>query len=159
MSKNIAVMEPIAPTPAGWNKTTDDLFRELERGERLGVGRPEMDWAIEYERSLIPATMRFPRMGDVYEALAHMSVDYMTAWAAPYTGGGKGVLKRGERVVVHQKISDPKPIGVYAKAVDYAALEARMVPPEERTASRYGGFYFSFTTVDLNTKFRLVHEE
>lgn len=152
-------MEPIPPAPVGWNKTTDDLLREAERGERLGVGRPEMDWAIEYERSLIPSTMRFPRKGDVYEASADMTVDYMTAWTGPYTGGGTGILKQGDRVVVAQKVSDPKPIGVYVKAVDYAELEARMVPLEERKAPPYGGFYFSFDTVDLNTKFRLVHEE
>ncbi len=132
---------------------------EVKRGERLWVGSPELDWAREYEREQIPAGTRFPRKGDMYEALEDMTVHYMTAWAAPVTGGGDGLLKKGERVVVDQAPSDPKPIGVYAKAVDYAVLEQRMVPASDRKSPRYGGFYFSFKTVELNRKFRLVHED
>lgn len=146
-------------SPAGWNKTLSDLMDEVKRGQRLFVGSPEADWAREYEREQIPIGMRFPRKGDIYEALQDMTVHYMTAWAAPVTGGRDGVLKQGERVLVDQPATDPKPIGTYAKAVDYAALEERMVPASDRNAPRYGGFYFYFKTVELNQKFRLVHED
>lgn len=84
----------IPPAPPGWNKTVADLLAEAKRGERGSVGSPEVDWARDYERSRIPFGSRFPRKGDVYEAIKDFSVDYMTAWAAPYTGGGQGTLKR-----------------------------------------------------------------
>ena len=149
----------VPPRPHGWDKTIADLTAEMQRGERMSVGRPEIDWARDYERDQIPADMCFPRKGDIYEALDDLPTHYMTAWAAPFTGSGEGLLKKGDKVVVDHDPMDPKPIGVYAKAVDYDFLEQRMVPASDRTAPRYGGFYFSFKTVDLNRKFRLVHQD
>uniref|UniRef100_UPI0040561A27 hypothetical protein n=1 Tax=Candidatus Electronema sp. TaxID=2698783 RepID=UPI0040561A27 len=144
------------PRPADWNFTFADLMAEMKAGKRNSVGQPELDWASDYERSLIPAGMRFPQKGDVYEVLQDMEVEFMTAWAAPFTGGGKGMLMRGERVLVHFEPAEAKPIGAYAKAVEYKAVEERMVPASERTSRKYGGFYFYFSTVELNTKFALV---
>jgi hypothetical protein len=148
---------PVPPAPPGWSKTIADLFAEMERGERKSVDSPETEWALEYERSQIPAGMRFPRKGDVYEALDDMSVQFLTSWAAPFTGSGEGQLRKGERVVVDTDPSDSRAIGTYASAVDYDVLEERMVPASDRNAPKYSGFYFSLTTVDLNLKFRLVH--
>ena len=149
----------IPPAPAGWNKTIENLCDEMNRGERSSMGSPEVDWALAYERSQIPMNMRFPRKGDVYEVLTDMSVDYMTSWAAPFSGGGAGILKRGDRVIVDREPVDPKAISVSAIAVDYKEVELRMVPSSDRTSPKYIGFYFSFNTVDLNRKFLLVHEE
>ena len=134
--------KPVPPAPPGWNKTIADLCAEMQRGERTTVGHPEVDWARDCERSQIPSDMRFPRKGDIYEALEDMPVCYMTAWTAPFTGGGEGVLKKGDRVVVDYDPIDPKPIGVYAKAVDYDSLEERIVPASDRTAPKYGFFTF-----------------
>ncbi|WP_417915045.1 hypothetical protein [Candidatus Electronema sp. JM] len=144
------------PRPADWHFTYADLLDEMRAGKRNSVGQPELDWARDYERSLIPAAMRFPQKGDVYEVLQDMEVEFMTAWAAPFTGGGKGMLMQGERVFVHIEPAEAKPIGAYAKAVVYKAVEKRMVPASERTSRKYGGFYFYFSTVELNTKFVLV---
>lgn len=149
---------PIPPMPAGWNKTIADLFAEVKRGERPSVGSPEVDWAREYERSLIPSDMRFPRKGDVYEALEDMTVQYLTSWAAPYTGSGEGLLRKGDRVWVDTEPHDSRAISTYAVAVDYEALEQRLVSASDRKSPRYSGFYFSFGTVELNRKFRLVGE-
>lgn len=123
------------------------------------VCSPEVDWARDFERSQIPADMRFPRKGDVYEALENMTVHYMTSWAAPVTGGGEGILKKGDRVVVDSDPVDARAISTYASAVDYDAVEERIVPTSDRSAPKYSGFYFAFKTVDLNRKFRLVHQE
>lgn len=157
--RNIQKTAPPAERPSrpeGWKLTFADLMVEMKAGKRHSIGQPELDWARDYERSLIPAEMRFPQKGDVYEALQDMEVEFMTAWAAPFTGGGKGMLMQGERVIVHSEPAEAKPIGAYAKAVEYKSAEERMVPASERTSRKYGGFYFYFRTVELNTKFSLV---
>jgi hypothetical protein len=146
----------VPPRPEGWNRTIADLMAEVTAGKRGGVGQPEIDWARDYERSLIPPDVRFPQKGDVYEALEDMTADFLTAWSAPFTGGGQGLLKKSERILVDSEPSEPKPISSYAVAIDYEALEQRIVPESDRTAERYAGFYFHFKTVDLNRKFKLV---
>jgi hypothetical protein len=155
----IFMRKPVPPAPKGWNKTLADLFEEMKRGERVSVDGPEVDWARDYERSQIPTGMRFPRKGDIYEALEDMTVEYMTSWKAPYTGGGEGILKKGDRVIMKEDSVHSQPIRIYALAEDYDAVEERMVPSSDRSESKYSGFYFSFSTMDLNRKFKLVHEE
>jgi hypothetical protein len=91
------------PAPPGWNKTVQDLTDESKK-TGSAVGSPEVDWARDYERSLIPAGTRYPKKGDVYEAIQDINVNYMTAWAAPYTGGGKGILHAGDRVLVSNRL-------------------------------------------------------
>jgi hypothetical protein len=147
------------PRPDDWKFTFADLMAEMQAGKRKAIGQPELDWARDYERSLIPATMRFPQKGDVYEAIQDMEVEFMTAWAAPFTGGGKGMLMQGERVLVHFEPAEAKPIGAYAKAVEYKVVEERMVPASELNSRKYGGFYFYFSTIELNTKFALVRRK
>lgn len=142
--------------PPDWNLTISDLMAEIESGKRKGVGHPELDWAREYEKSLIPEGVRFPRKGDVYESLYDQEVSYLTAWSAPFTGGGEATLLKGERIWIDSDPREEKPIGTYALPIEYGKLEERMVPREEREAPKYGGFYFYFKTVDLNDKFTLV---
>lgn len=149
-------MKKLPPAPAGWRKTIADLFEELHAGVRKTLGSPEADWARDYERSLLPPETRFPRKGDVYEALEGFEVPYMTSWAAPFTGDGKALLKCGDQFEIPDSSVIPQPILVYARAVKYRELEARMVPESERKAESYTGFYFAVKTSDLNTKFRLV---
>jgi hypothetical protein len=152
-------MKKVPPRPSTWNLTIADMMAEIKAGTRKIIGQPELEWARDYERSLIPVETRFPKKGDVYEALGDMTVKFMTAWAAPCTGGGEGILKKGERVFIDSDPIEPCPIGSYALAVDYAALEERIVPASDRNAPRYGGFYFSFKTVELVQKFKLVQTD
>jgi len=151
-------MNDVPPRPHGWNLTIADLMAEMNAGKRKSLGSPEAEWARDYERSLIPADTRFPKQGDVYEAQHDTPVHFMTAWNAPFTGGGESVLKTGDRVLIDQIPSDPKPISVYAVALDYGPMEIRVVPEADRTNPKYGGFYFSLKTVDLNRDFKLVQE-
>jgi hypothetical protein len=141
--------------PADWKLTIDDLIREMNEGKRKLVEQPYIDWAREYELSTIPTNYRFPKTGDLYESIADQEIDFMTAWAAPFTGGGKGKILKGEKVWIPEQ-TDDKCIGTYADPVDYSQLEERMVPETDRSADKYGGFYFHIKTVDLNEKFRLV---
>lgn len=147
---------PPKERPPDWNLTISDLMAEMKAGKRTSIGSPEGDWAREYERSLIPGGARFPRKGDVYESLQDQKVSYLTAWAAPFTGGGEAVLLKGDRVWIHSAPRDEKPVGTYALPVEYDMLHERMVPPGERKNSGYRGFYLYFSTVDLNEKFVLI---
>lgn len=128
----------------------------MHAGERDSVGQPEIQWAREYEKSLIPQGTRFPRKGDVYGSKLDQTVSFMTAWAAPYTGSGEATLFEGERVWIDHEPVDEEPIGVYALPVEYEKLEQRMVPAEDRDQQSYGGFYFSFKTLELSQNFTLV---
>ena len=142
--------------PDNWSLTLDDLFQEINEGKRKSIEPQEGAWAKEYERSLIPASIRFPSKGDVYESKQDQIVDFMTAWSRPFTGDGTGTLLKGDSVWVHTDPGEEKPLGTYAIPVDYEKLEKRMVPLEERNDRHYEGFYFYFKTVELNENFILV---
>lgn len=154
--KTIPEDEPTPPRPDDWNLTLKDLFREMDEGKRKSLGQPEMEWAREYEASLIPEDYRFPHKGDLYESKKEQVVDYLTSWAAPFTGGDKTTIYPGERFWIDSEPIFDKPISSYAMAVDYDALERRIVPSSDRNAPKYGGFYFSFDTVVLNEDFELI---
>jgi hypothetical protein len=143
--------------PPGWNKTIQDLFDESSK-TKSAVGSPEVEWARDYERSLIPAGTRFPKKGDVYEATKDVEVNYLTSWSAPFTGGGSGVLKKGERVIINYEPL-PRPIAANAKAINYRRVEEWMVPEADRSNNKYGGFHLVLKTLELSRDFKLVHEE
>jgi hypothetical protein len=149
-------MDPVPPRPTDWNKTIDDLMQEMTAGLRKEIRQRELDWAREYSRSLIPDGLRYPRKGDLYESLVDQPICYMTAWSAPYTGGGDSTILAGERVWIDNEPSEEKPIGVYAMPIEYDKLETRMVPAEDREAGNYNGFYLFIDTKVLLEKFRLL---
>jgi hypothetical protein len=136
--------------------TLSDLMEEMKHGKREQIGQVEMDWARQYERSLIPEHYRFPKLGDLYESKTDQKIKFLTSWAAPYSGGGEGILFKGERIWVDSHPDGVKPIGTFALPVNYRELETRMVSQSDRNAFKYGGFYFYISTVDLNEKFILL---
>lgn len=142
--------------PPDWNLTIADLLNEMTEGKRKSLGYPELGWAREYEKSRIPKNYRFPQQGDLYEALIDQEIEFLTSWTAPFTGSGKATLHKGERIWIDSETVDKNPIGAYALPVDYVTLETRMVSEQDRTAPNYNGFYFHFSTIDLNEKFRLI---
>ncbi len=144
------------PRPADWKKTIHDLIQEVIAGLRTSIGQPEIDWATEYSRSLMPDGLRYPQKGDVYESLFDQAIRYMTAWHAPCTGGGESTIYSGERVWINSAPIDDKPIGVYALPMNYQEMEKRMVPAEERSEPKYSGFYLSIDTMVLLEKYKLV---
>lgn len=148
--------EPVPERPPEWSHTVAMLMEEMAAGGRESVSGTELRWARDYERSLIPPGYRFPRKGDVYEALADMEVEYITDFAGPFSGGGRGVLKKGERVRLNREEREEKPVGAFAVPVNYGEIEARMVPADERRSPKYGSMSFYFTTMELNTAFGLV---
>ena len=120
--------KPKEQKPLGWDLTIDDLFKEMEAGKRKSVGNPEVEWAREYEQSLIPEKSRFPKKRDLYESSKDQIVPYLTSWSAPFTGGGEAMIFKGERIWINDAPMGEKPLGSYALPVEYEKLEKRMVP-------------------------------
>lgn len=140
--------------PPDWNLTIDDLIEEMKAGKRRSI--EEFKWAREYEQSLIPEGIRFPRKGDVYESVKDQTVSYLIGWRGPFTTGGEATLLKGERVWINSDATDEKPIGTRALPIEREKLEERMVPREDRDDPKYGGFCLFFKTVELSENFKLV---
>lgn len=146
---------PNPPRPKNWDKTIGDLMQELSEGRRKSIGQPELDWAREYTRSLLPDGLRYPMKADVYEALSTQCIRYVTHWRKPFTGGHKTMIHSGERVWIHEP-SHERPISVHATPINYNLLEQRIVPAEDRLQPDYDGFSLSIDTMILLNNFRLV---
>ncbi len=142
--------------PKDWNKTISDLMTEMKEGKRPNVGPPEIGWAIEYERELIPNDYRFPKKGDVYESIFDQNIEFLTAWQAPFTGGGNGTLLKGEQIWIVSDSDDKKPISINALPVKYQEIEKRMVSETDRQSPKFGNLYFNLSTISLNENFKLI---
>ena len=59
------------------------------------------------------------------------------------------------RVRVEVLEFDPKPIGVYAKPLEYDALKAEIIPEEDRHNEKYDGCSLFISTKVLNESFEL----
>ena len=88
----------IMTRPKDWKLTIADLLNEMSEGKRKNCGQQELEWAREYERSLIPSNYRFPLKGDLYESNIDQMIEFLTSWEAPFTGSGKSMLYKGEKI-------------------------------------------------------------
>ncbi len=150
--------EEIPPLPEGWNKTFEDLSREMESGTRTELASPELDWAFEYERKLIPEGSRFPKPGDSYRANRATVARFFTEHRSPVTGGGEAPILPGELFTIDCDPEEHEPIYVIARACDHSRVEARVVSAEERKLPTYSGFHFQLSTRELLIGFDLVSE-
>jgi hypothetical protein len=154
-------VDPAAQDPASPRAVQADSDGESGQAAGLFVGPPGMDAAEARARGLLPTHHRIPKKGEVFEATGDVPVHYHTTWRAPYTGGGDAILGEGDRIVI-TSVSDqlePEPVGVGARAVDYDAIEQRIVPASVRTAAKYSGYNLWVEIEPLNCGFRLVSEE
>ena len=99
-----------APFPDAWKKTVSELM-----AERRTITPQELEWARAYDRAQLRSWARFPRDAEIYEAIADTTINYVTYWQAPFTGGNTGRLRRGTRVRVTVYPHDPEPIDVQAE--------------------------------------------
>jgi hypothetical protein len=102
------------------------------------------------------ADIRYPREGDVYEAIYDVSIGYMTHYFdLPYTGGGVATLPKGERVRVSYARGD-KAIGVYCDPLSYDQLHEQIVDAAERRNELYRGYCLAIETAVLIKSFKLI---
>jgi len=61
---------------------------------------------------IFKGSLDYPRGGEVYEALQDTQISYLTHFMAPFTGGDKAIIQKGERIMVSKR-NNPKPSGYY----------------------------------------------
>ena len=143
------------PRPEGWNKTFDDLAAEVRQGLRSSLGSPEVEWAQDYERSLLPAGTRFPKQGDVYAANEDVPVTLYLSWRLPFTSDMPYTLPGGCRLRIESDGGD-RPLAVNALPVDYEATEKAALSVWIRFRPGYGGYHLTLHTRDILKSFSLV---
>jgi hypothetical protein len=149
-------MKNVAPTLSKLNDVIRYFSLRLWCGMRPTVYGWEVERLNNYRRRLLPPDTRFPQQGDEYEALKEVKIRYQTHWRAPYTGGAKAPIKKGERIFI-KWVTGSQPLAATAIGENHEALESRMVSLEQRQAERYDGFSLQVTTRDLNSKFKLLN--
>ncbi len=138
-------MHMILPPLLKWNKTTDDL----DSGE---FSR----WAQDYERSLLPHDIVFPRTSQIWEALLDCDVGFSAfftgspferVWVpgkrpADFVGPlpfGRAQLSRGERVRI-EPTADAKPVVVWFRPLRYRELPESIMPEDIQKIPRYSHY-------------------
>ena len=147
------------PAPSDWNKTVDDLLAEVSQGKRrqLSTQEDEFQWAIDYERSLLPSTTVFPRGGQVWEAVCDCEVRFLGFLNGRVPTSGMARLPHGERVRI---FSDdfPKAIHWTFRPLRYDELHESIVPEVIRSAPGYQGYLLDVRVGRFNENFRLVED-
>lgn len=133
------------------------LGRPEPSGSRTSIPADEFRALLAAERRRLAPEARIPRQGDVYAARSGVRVDYLTSHFAPFTGGGRARLRRGERVRV-TSTPGPDTVGVTCEPLRYAALEASIVPARDRADPTYHRYYLYLKIAALHRKFELVEE-
>jgi hypothetical protein len=90
-------------------------------------------------------------LGEKYRSNQSLDVGVLTAWAAPATGGGHGVLPAGEIFTIDNN-PPPNATAVYCIPVNYEALHSHFVVDSERTDPKYRGYYLSVRLADIADK-------
>ena len=142
---------PRPAAPPGWNKTLADLTAERRR-----ISGDELHWARGYEREQLRPWARFPKNGELFEALQDLKVTYVIDWQGPFSSGGEGVLAKGARIRVAVFRWDPEPIVVQATPLDKQGFAERFIRADERASSKYGDYSLALGLAQLNKAFRLI---
>lgn len=140
--------------PTDWKKTTTDLYNELHSGKRSFIPQNELEWAEDYQRSLIPSNYKFPKKGYVYEAIEDIDVEIEIWYNAPGSGSDDGKLFKGEKIWIYYDTQ--KEIEPCAHPIEYKKLEERLVSKDMKELSFYAGYSIRIRTTTLNEKFKLI---
>jgi len=97
----------------------------------------------------------YPTGGEVFESLRDTPISYLTHYMAPYTGGDKAIILKGERIIV-SKPNKPKPSGYYCYPLNTEEVEKRIIPDSERNDPQYNGFSLYMDTSSIVQNFKQV---
>lgn len=134
-------------------KTVDKLFDEVKKGKT--VGGKAMENVRKLSKALMPTGLLYPKGGEVFEAVQDVQISYLTHFMAPYTGGDKAKLLKGERVII-SKTNQDKPLGYYCYPINADKVEERIIPSSDKNDPAYNGFSLSIDTKSLNEDFKQI---
>jgi len=134
-------------------KTVEELFDEVKKGKTVN-GKP-MENARKLSKAVLPIGLFYPKGGEVYEAIQDIQISYLTHFMAPFTGGDKAKLLKGERVIV-SKSNQAKPLGYYCYPINDNEIEHRIISDSDKNDPAYNGFSLSIDTKSLNSYFKQV---
>lgn len=112
------------PPPPKWNRLIDGI---------------ETMSSVEYERSILPPDIIFPRMGEIWETTRDCEAHCVATVSNRFHSVTTAILRPGERVRILE-LDEPKPVQVTFVPVQYQELEESIVPPEIRTRSGYSHY-------------------
>jgi O-acetyl-ADP-ribose deacetylase (regulator of RNase III) len=136
-------------------KTIEELFAELKVGRRSSINEKELDKGRKLSKALMPKGLFYPIGGEVFEAIQDVEISYLTHFMAPYTGGDKGKLLKGERVIISKPNQD-KPLGYYCYPINADEIEDRIIQYSDKDDPAYNGFSLSIDTKLLNKDFKQI---
>ena len=136
-------------------KTIDELFQEMKEGKRRTIEGKTLDNARKLTQALMPKGLFYPKGGEVFEAIQDVQISYLTHFMAPYTGGEKTKLLRGEKIIV-SKPNQNKPLSYYCYPINAAEIENRIIPFSDKADPAYNGFSLSIDTKSLNKDFKQI---
>lgn len=136
-------------------KAYEELLEELDSGKRKQISYQDGQKSVALERSLFPKNIKFPQAGDIYLCLEDSPLEYMTHWMKPFTGGGKTIFPKNEKIKISD-IKQKKPTGVYCQAINADEIEKLLIPLGDRQQNGYNGYSLFVHTLTLNNKFKLL---
>jgi O-acetyl-ADP-ribose deacetylase (regulator of RNase III) len=136
-------------------KTIEELFDELKVGKRNSISEKELDRGKKLSKALLPSGLFYPSGGEVFEALQDVEINYLTHFMAPYTGGEKAKLLKGERVKV-SKPTQVKQLSYYCYPINASEIENRIIPFTDKDDPAYNGYSLSIDTKSLNNDFKKI---
>ncbi len=104
---------------------------------------------------LIPTGLSPQKGGEVFEAIKDVEINYLTHFMAPYTGGNKAKLLKGERVIIGKPNKD-KPLGYYCYPINANEVEERIIPYSDKDSPLYNGFSLYIDTLSVNKDFKQI---
>jgi hypothetical protein len=79
------------------SRRSTSFFRKKEK--RQTIEGKTLDNARKLTQALMPEGLFYPKGGEVFEAIKDVQISYLTHFMAPYTGGDKAKILKGERVI------------------------------------------------------------
>jgi O-acetyl-ADP-ribose deacetylase (regulator of RNase III) len=134
-------------------RTVDELFDDVKKGKT--VSGKAMDKARKLSKALMPTGLFYPKGGEVFEAIQDTQISYLTHFMAPYTGGDKTKILKGERVIV-SKPNQQKQLSYYCYPIEANEIENRIIPLSDRDDPAYNGYSLSIDTKSLNRDFKQI---
>lgn len=134
-------------------KTVEELFDKVKKGK--AVDGKAIERARKLSKALMPAGLIYPKGGEVFEAINDIQISYLTHFMAPYSGGGKAKLFKGERVFISNPGQD-KPLGYNCYPINAGEIEDRIIPLADKDAPAYNGFHLFVDTKTLNAGFKQI---